>query len=148
MKARDIMTRDPRTCRAQDPVEKALAHMDACECGAVPVVDEGGAVIGILTDRDIVFGARKAGGALAAITVESCMSADPFTVGEGDTVEDVIRSMSRHRIRRAPVVNAQGALVGIIAQADIAARVQDDALVAQYLRDISTAPPTEPAPER
>lgn len=148
MKATEIMTRDPRTCRAGDTVEQALAHMDACECGAVPVVDDDGAVIGILTDRDIAFGARTTGGTLAAMTVESCMSADPVTVGEGDSVQDVIRLMSRHRIRRAPVVDAHGALVGIIAQADIATRVQDDAVVAQYLRDISTAPPTEPAPER
>jgi CBS domain-containing protein len=56
--------------------------------------------------------------------------------------------MTRERVRRVPVVDRDGKLRGIIAQADVAAHVEDDALVAKYLREISAAPADEPAPER
>ena len=148
MQAKELMTTDPGACSPNDDIEQALAIMDSQECGAVPVVDNQGRVVGIVTDRDILFGARKAGGRLSGLTVEPCMSKDPVTVREDESAENVIRTMTRERVRRIPVVDRDGKLRGIIAQADVATHVDDDSLVAKYLRDISAAPADEPAPER
>ena len=148
MKAKDLMTADPGTCGPTDDIEQALTIMDTHECGAVPVVDPKGRVVGIVTDRDILFGARKEGGRLSGLTVEPCMTKAPVTVREDESAEEVIRTMTRERVRRVPVVDRDGTLRGIIAQADVATNVEDDSLVARYLRDISAAPADEPAPER
>ena len=148
MRVIDIMTEKPRACRADESVEKALDHMDECNCGAVPVVDDDDRVVGIVTDRDIVFGVRKNGGTVEDLTVEACMTADPVKLKQDTTAEEAVRTMGSNRVRRAPVVDAKGRLVGMVAQADIAANVGDDRLVAHYLREISTAPSVEPAPER
>jgi CBS domain-containing protein len=148
MNARDLMTEDPGSCRLDHDIDAALGIMDREECGAVPIIDERNHVIGIVTDRDILFGARKEGGTLSGLTVESCMTKDPITVREDDSAEDVIRVMTRERVRRVPVVDRDGKLRGIIAQADVAIHVDDDALVAKYLREVSAAPADEPAPER
>jgi CBS domain-containing protein len=148
MKAKELMTADPGTCGPTDDIEQALAIMDSQECGAVPVVDKQGRVLGIVTDRDILFGARKGGGRLSGLTVEPCMTKDPVTVREDEDAEQVIRVMTRERVRRIPVVDSDSKLRGIIAQADVAMHVEDDALVARYLREISAAPADEPAPER
>ena len=148
MDARDLMTAGPDCCRADDDIERALSIMDRRECGAVPVVDENERIVGIVTDRDILFGVRHNQGRLEGLRVEPCMTKDPVTVRENDSAEDVLRVMTRERVRRIPVVSGDGRVVGIIAQADVATGVEDDALVARYLREISAAPADEPAPER
>lgn len=148
MRASEMMTGAPKSCRPDDPVDRALEHMDECECGAVPVVDEEQKVVGIVTDRDILFGVRGNAGRTDGLTVSECMTAHPVTVRQDDDAETVVRQMREARIRRAPVVNAEGSLVGIVAQADLAVHLEDDALLAGYLREVSAAPPVEPAPER
>jgi CBS domain-containing protein len=148
MKAKELMTAEPGACSQDDDIEQALAIMDSQECGAVPIVDGQNRIVGIVTDRDILFGARKKGGSLSGLTVGFCMTKDPVTVSEDESAEEVIRAMTRERVRRVPVVDRDGKLRGIIAQADVAAHVEDDALVAKYLREISAAPADEPAPER
>ncbi|MBW3660605.1 MAG: CBS domain-containing protein [Gemmatimonadetes bacterium] len=148
MRASDLMTGAPQACRPDDPVDRALAHMDERECGAVPVVDDDRRVVGIVTDRDILFGIRGNDGRMEGLTVSSCMTEHPVTVRQDDEAADVVRRMRESRIRRVPVVDDAGALVGIVAQADLATRLEDDALLAGYLREVSAAPAVEPAPER
>lgn len=148
MRVVDIMTENPRACRPDESAETALDHMDERNCGAVPVVDGNDRVVGIVTDRDIVFGIRENGGTLEALTVEACMTRDPVKLEPDTTAEEAIRTLGSKHVRRAPVVDAGGKLVGIVAQADIATNVNDDRLVARYLREISAAPAVEPAPER
>lgn len=148
MRVRDMMTSAPRSCQPEDPVERALEHMDAAECGAVPVVDGENRVIGIVTDRDILFGARANGGSLGGLTVERCMTPDPVTVLQDEKPKAVVKKMGKTRVRRVPVVDVDGKLVGIVAQADVALHVDDDEVVAKYLRRVSAAPAVEPAPER
>lgn len=148
MQVRDIMTASPRSCDADDAAGTALTHMDESDCGAVPVVDAERRVVGIVTDRDIVFAIRANGGALQGLTIAQCMTADPLTLREDEDADDAIRSLAARRVRRAPVVDRDGRLVGIVAQADVAMHIQDDSLVAEYLREISAAAPTELAAER
>lgn len=148
MRAREMMTGGPKACRPDEPVDRALAHMDECECGAVPVVDEDRRVVGIVTDRDVLFGIRGNDGRIEGLTVAECMTGHPVTVRQDDEAEEVVRRMRESRVRRVPVVDEEGSLVGIVAQADLAVHLEDDALVAAYLREVSAAPPVEPAPER
>lgn len=148
MKAQDVMTPDPEACRAEDDVEIALAIMDAHECGAVPIVDAKARVTGIVTDRDILFGARRNGGSFKGLSAEACMTPDPITARPHDELEEVVRRMAVARVRRIPIVVDDGKLVGIVAQADLALRIEDDLLLADFLREISAAPADEPAPER
>ncbi len=148
MRASEMMTGAPKSCRPDDPVDRALEHMDECECGAVPVVDDQQKVVGIVTDRDILFGVRGNDGRTEGLTVSECMTGHPVTVQQDDDAETVVRQMREARVRRVPVVDAEGGLVGIVAQADLAVHLEDDALLAGYLREVSAAPPVEPAPER
>ncbi|MDX1660291.1 MAG: CBS domain-containing protein [Gemmatimonadota bacterium] len=148
MRASEMMTGGPKACRPDDPVQRALDHMDACECGAVPVVDDDRTVVGIVTDRDIVFGVRQNDGRMEGLRVSACMTAHPVTVRQDDAAEEVVRRMRESRVRRVPVVDEDGTLVGIVAQADLAVHLEDDALLAGYLREVSSAPGVEPAPER
>lgn len=148
MKAGEVMTAHPESCHPDDDVEVALSIMDAKECGAVPIVDEGDRVVGIVTDRDILFGARRNDGSLSGLKVDSCMTKDPVTARPEDPLEEIIHQMARVGVRRIPIVDHRSKLEGIVAQADLAIHVDDDALVADYLRKISAAPADEPAPER
>ncbi|MDX1623358.1 MAG: CBS domain-containing protein [Gemmatimonadota bacterium] len=148
MRARDVMTSGPGECRPDEPAARALDHMDERECGAVPVVDEDRTVVGIVTDRDIVFGIRENGGRLEGLSVGDCMTEHPVTVQQDDEIGRVLEMMAGSRVRRVPVVDEENRLVGIVAQADIATGVDDDTAVARYLREVSAAPAVEPAPER
>lgn len=148
MRASEIMTGAPGACRPDDPVERVLQHMDERECGAVPVVDADRKVVGIVTDRDVLFGIRENDGRIEGLTASGCMTDHPVTVQQDDDVEEVVRRMRESRVRRVPVVDENGALVGIVAQADLAVHLEDDALLAGYLREVSAAPAVEPAPER
>lgn len=148
MKAAEVMTAHPESCHPGDDVEVALSVMDAKECGVVPIVDEDGRIVGIVTDRDILFGARRNGGSLAGLNIETCMTKDPVTARPDDSLEEVVQRMARAGIRRIPIVDDRGKLEGIVAQADLATQIDDDSLVAEYLRKVSAAPAHEPAPER
>jgi CBS domain-containing protein len=148
MKAAEVMTAHPESCHPGDDVEVALSIMDANECGVVPIVDEDGRIVGIVTDRDILFGARRNGGSLAGLDIEACMTKDPVTARPDDSLEEVVQRMARVGVRRIPIVDDRGKLEGIVAQADLATQVDNDALVAEYLRKVSAAPAHEPAPER
>lgn len=148
MRASDLMTGGPAACRADDPVAAVLDAMDERECGAVPVIDENRRVIGIVTDRDVLFGIRENEGRIEGLTAAGCMTDHPVTVNRDDDAEEVVRRMRDARVRRVPVVDADGTLVGIVAQADLATKLDDDATLAGYLREVSGAPAVEPAPER
>lgn len=103
-------------------VEDAAARMRAEHVGDLIVVDvRGGAQVpvGILTDRDIVVGLVAKGVATDAVTVGDAMTRDPLTVREDASVEFALREMRRYGVRRAPVVRANGDLVGVIAVDDI-----------------------------
>lgn len=90
------------------------------DCGSIVVVDEHRRPIAVLTDRDICLAALRTGRPLAAIDVQSAMSKRLFTCRIGDTIEQAEQTMSLHQVRRLPVVDARGQLVGLLALDDIA----------------------------
>lgn len=116
----ELMTRDVKACRGWDPLSDAAQIMWENDCGIVPVVDDEGRVTGMITDRDICMAAHFRGDLLVRVLVEEAMSRKVHTVMEEDTLLEAEQVMQEVQLRRLPVVDEKGCLVGLISLADIA----------------------------
>jgi CBS domain-containing protein len=122
MKAREIMTPRPQVVTPQDPISRAAEIMRDRDVGLVPVVRDAGSMVleGVITDRDVAV-RHVAARHTNDCSVGSHMSRDRIhAVNESDDIETVLSTMERAEVRRVPVTDAGGKLLGIIAQADIA----------------------------
>ena len=135
-RCREIMTKTVRTAARDMSLSEAAALMRDGDMGAVPVVDDG-KLVGIVTDRDIVVRA-VAEGKDAATHVGDVMTTELFTVTPDDFVFEAIRLMGDKQIRRVPVIDNNGALVGIIAIADVALETEDEREIAETMEEISS----------
>ncbi len=123
MKAREIMTADPSCCHPHDPVTRAATLMAEFNCGCLPVVEPGtDRIVGILTDRDIALRVVAPARDASRTSIEAVMSRGVVCCHPDDDIEDVEQHMRSHRVRRIPVVDARGRVIGIISQADLAIR--------------------------
>ena len=120
MKIEDLMTTDVGACRPFDSVDRSAKLMWERDCGAVPVVDQEGRVIAMLTDRDICMAALTQGRALGEIHVSSAMSRRLWSCRPKDDVKEAETVMRAHQVRRLPVVDAEGKLVGLLSISDLA----------------------------
>jgi CBS domain-containing protein len=114
----EVMTGRPRAVRAEAAIEEAAQIMEIEDVGSLPVVDEDGRLLGIVTDRDIAIRA-VAKGRPPSTNVGEVASSDVVTVAPGDDLDVALDSMARHRVRRLPVIQGD-VLVGMLAQADVA----------------------------
>lgn len=136
MKVKEIMTRTPAVCTPDTPLQDVAKTMVTRDCGAVPVVGNGNDVAGIITDRDIVVRGIAQGRNPLTLTASSCMTSPTITIREDASIDDCTDLMEAKQIRRLLVVDAGGALVGIVAQADIARHTsRKDA--GELVRDVS-----------
>jgi CBS domain-containing protein len=119
MKAAAIMTSNVATCRAEDNLSSVARIMIEQDCGSVPVVDDQGRVIGIVSDRDICIAAHDKGMRLAEMRASDAMTRGVVTAAPDDSVGAVERRMQDRQVRRIPIVQ-DGQLVGIISMGDIA----------------------------
>jgi CBS domain-containing protein len=136
MRCREIMTSAVRTASSDTSLRDVAAMMREGDMGAVPVVD-GGKLVGIVTDRDIVVRA-VAEGKDATTPVAEAMTSEIFSVGPDDFVFEAIRLMGDKQVRRIPVVTESGELAGIISMADIALEIEDQREIAEALEEISS----------
>lgn len=141
MKARDLMTSEPFVALPNDTVAHVASMMRSLGVGCIPIVDAQGSrtLLGLITDRDIVVRC-VAEGHDAGCPVEPHMTKSPLaTVSPDADHRAVIATMERAQVRRVPVIDAHGHLVGIIAQADIARTLgpADARLVEEVLERIS-----------
>lgn len=122
MKVRDVMTRDPQVCLPETPLDFVARMMLDRDCGAIPVVGDldGLMPMGIITDRDIVTRAVARGLDPCDLTVRDAMTMPVVTVLEDTRLGDLVEILELGQIRRVVVVNERGAVIGIVAQADIA----------------------------
>src|SRR5215210_5599635 len=120
MKAHEIMSRNPTSVTPDTTLVDAARLMKDENIGVIPVVDslDSRRLIGVVTDRDIAVRAVAEGRDGSTTSVGHIMTADVRTVGPNDSVNDVMALMGREQVRRVPIVDERGALVGIIAQAD------------------------------
>ena len=139
MKATDIMTRDLRTVTADSRLEDAARLMRDADVGLIPVVDgtEARKLVGVISDRDIAVRVVAEGRDPAGATVREAMSGNVRSCTEGASVDEVMELMGRERIRRVPIVDERGALVGIVAQADIVTEAPNDGKSERTIEKIS-----------
>src|SRR5688500_7725702 len=125
MKARDIMTTNPRVVTASDSISRAAEIMRDTDVGIVPVVEDSGSMrlAGVVTDRDIAV-RIVAEGRDGNVNVREIMSSGLTTVGPDDDLDRVTDLMKSEQVRRIPVCEGER-LVGIIAQADVARETSD-----------------------
>jgi CBS domain-containing protein len=109
------------TVEAGAPLSEAVAILNSKKIGAVIVVDAKGKVAGILSERDIVRRLDKDPVALLAGPVRNVMTAKVITCTSGASVSDLMETMTRHRIRHIPIVDA-GQLTGIVSIGDVVKR--------------------------
>lgn len=122
---RDLMTKDPRTVESGASVVDAARVMRDEDAGIVPVV-EGEKLVGTVTDRDIAIRVVAEGKSPESVTVGEIASRDLVTVDPQQDLDEALRLMARHQVRRLPVVEEDGKLVGIVAQADIARSASEE----------------------
>lgn len=133
-RVRDLMSSDPVTCRPFENLSEAAQRMWEGDFGVLPVIDEQGKPIGMLTDRDICMCALARGAALTELSVEDAMSRGAQSCRTTHTLRAAMDLMVTHQVRRLPVVEEGGALVGIVSLADVARLTQVPAASSQEAR--------------
>lgn len=131
---RDLMTQNPTTCEPSTTAVDAARVMASEDVGPVPIVD-GGRLVGIVTDRDLVVRILAEGKDPNATTIGEIASSDLVTVQPDTDLQEAERLMADSQVRRLPVVEGDR-LVGIVAQADIA-RVLDEERTGEVVQQIS-----------
>lgn len=119
MKIESVMTRRVVAARADTELAHVARLMWDNDCGSVPVVDAEDKVVGILTDRDLCMGANFSGRALRELRAASCMASEVVTCRPGDSVASVAKLMGTKKVRRVPVTDAAGRLLGLVSVGDI-----------------------------
>jgi CBS domain-containing protein len=130
----DTMTSNPKTIESRTTATEAARTMKSADVGSLPIVD-GDRLVGVVTDRDLalrVLGEGKDG----STTVGEIASKDVVTIDPQQSLEEAARLMAEHQLRRLPVVEEDGKLVGILAQADLA-QLGHDTLTGETVQKIS-----------
>ncbi len=120
MKVEHRMTRDCVAVAASATLDEAVRWMAALDCGALPVVGDGRQVLGMVTDRDVCLLAQSRGRRLVELCVVDAMSRDVVACAPDDDVRTAQNLMRDAQVRRLPVVDADGMLVGVITLGQIA----------------------------
>jgi CBS domain-containing protein len=138
-KCSEVMTREPACCEPGDSISQVAGTMKREDVGSVPVVDsrEDKKLVGIVTDRDLVVKVLAEGTNIDRATVRDAMTSNPAFCRENDDVERAVQLMGERQVRRMPIVDSQGRLSGIIAQADVATRVNRDQTTGELVEAIS-----------
>ena len=136
MDIRSVMTPDPATCQAQTPVREVARLMLENDIGLVPVIDTAGKPVGTVTDRDIALRVVAEGRDVQQCTAADCMTSPVTAVGIESSLADAVERMEADQIRRLLVVDADGRLCGVVAQADVALSGRDRK-TAELLRGVS-----------
>jgi CBS domain-containing protein len=137
MKVHEVMTDRPHVVRPEATLQEAASMMQVMDVGPLPVSDDEGRLVGMITDRDITVRGTAVGRAPDTAKVRDVMSADVAYVYEDQSVKEAARVMRQRQIRRLPVLNRSRRLVGIISLADIALSDVDEDLTAGTLEEIS-----------
>ena len=131
----DVMTSNPCTIDAEKPVAYAAKMMQQENVGIAPIV-EGDRLVGTLTDRDIVMRVVAEGKDPQTISVREVASTAPVTVDPQQDLDEALRLMATHQVRRLPVVEEDGRVVGVLAQADVAEEAKNKK-TGELVEDIS-----------
>jgi CBS domain-containing protein len=122
---RELMTVNPRSLESGSTVTEAARLMRDEDVGIVPVT-EGEKLVGTVTDRDIAIRVVAEGKSPETVTVGEIASRELVTIDPQQDLDEALKLMAKHQVRRLPVVEEDGRLVGIVAQADVAKHASDE----------------------
>jgi len=128
MNVLEIMTRDVASCRETDALAEAARLMAELDCGCIPVTADAVSrkVIGIVTDRDICLASYRTGKPLSELRVRDAMATPVRTCAADASAAEAEYVMRDAQVRRLPVVDERGALVGIVSLADLAREAEHE----------------------
>jgi CBS domain-containing protein len=135
--AREVMTSNPECIGENETLLDAARKMADSGFGAMPICGEDNRLKGMLTDRDIVAKALAQGMDPASTRAGELGEGKPVTIGADDSLEEILQTMARHKVRRLPVIDGHD-LVGIIAVADVARELSDNKAKGDLIHAIST----------
>lgn len=138
VKCREIMSGKVSSATSSSTLQEAARVLRDGDMGILPIVDEDGRLLGLLTDRDIVVRAVAEGKDMTSTLVGEVMTTELYTAGPDDFAFKAIRTMGERQVRRVPIVDSENLLVGILSIADIALVMEDEKEVAQTLEEISS----------
>lgn len=140
-KCNEVMTKNPVCCLPDDIAVKVAELMKSENIGSVPVIEneQTKKLVGIVTDRDFALRIVAEGLDAKSTKVEAVMTRKVVTCHVDDDLQKALDAMSEHQLRRIPVVDKEHKIVGIIAQADVATRVDQPEKTAEMVKEISQA---------
>lgn len=138
---KDVMTNNPVSCLPSDTVMKVSQLMGRDNIGSLVVVENEGTqkLIGIVTDRDLALKVLSGGRDARSTKVETVMTRSVVSCHPDDDLQKALDAMAQHQLRRIPVVDNDNKVVGIIAQADIATRLDEPEKTSIMVKEISQA---------
>jgi len=136
--AREIMSGGAECAGENETLADAARKMRDLDVGALPICGEDNRLKGVVTDRDIVVKCVADGGDPTSTKVSELAEGKPVTIGADDSVEEALRTMKDHGVRRLPVIDGHD-LVGMVSQADVAKNLPEDK-VGDLVEAISAAP--------
>lgn len=137
MTCAEVMTPSPTCCQPAHTAVDVAELMQREDVGLVPVISDNAKLIGVITDRDIVLKVVAAGRDPKGTAVSEVMTTDPVSCLPQESIEAAMELMASRQIRRVPIVDKDGAIVGIVAQADIATRAATPQATGQVVQAIS-----------
>jgi CBS domain-containing protein len=138
-KCNEVMTINPVCCQPGDMVATVAQLMQSQNIGSIPVIEneQTQKLVGIVTDRDLALKIVAKGQDAKATKVETVMTRQLVTCQAGDDLQRALDAMAEHQLRRIPIVDSDNKIVGIIAQADVATRVNLPEKTAEMVKEIS-----------
>jgi CBS domain-containing protein len=135
---RDIMAQGATCVGENDTVVSAATKMRDLEVGALPICGEDDRLKGMITDRDVAIQVVAEGRDPSSVRVSELAQGEVVTIGADDSIDELLRTMTRYAVRRVPVIDGHR-LVGIVSQADVARSLPEDQ-VGKLVELISGAP--------
>ncbi len=138
-KCDEVMTKNPVCCLPNDIVSKVAQLMKSKDIGPVPIIEneQTKKLVGVVTDRDLALKIVADGRDPKTTRAEEIMTRKVVTCHAEDDLQKALDSMSEHKLRRIPVVDNNNRIVGIIAQADVATRLNQPEKTAEVVKEIS-----------
>jgi len=140
-KCNEVMTKKPVCCLPDDFVSEAAELMKKEQVGSIPIIEDEQTrkLVGIVTDRDLTIRIVAEGLDAKSTKVESIMTRNVVTCSAEDDLQKAVDTMSKHQLRRIPVVDEDNKILGIIAQADVAMHFDHPKRTAAMVKEISQA---------
>ena len=136
MHVKDIMSSNPICCAADTSLRKVAEKMVEFDCGEIPICDDSGKPVGVITDRDIVCRVVAKGHDPLKALAEDYMSRPVVTTSPDTPIDECVRLMEQFQVRRLPVVDDGGIFCGMLAQADVARNAAPDT-IAEVMEHVS-----------